>query len=55
MLSRVPPRDDRNELLHLRTLEPVERVLRRLVDPVTRLIPILLRELLAQALERIPD
>ena len=53
MLPRVSPREDRNELPHPRTPEPVEGMLGRLVDPVIGLIPVLVRELLPQALERI--
>ena len=39
MLPCVPPREDRHELPHLRTAEPVEGMLRRLVDPVTGFDP----------------
>ena len=53
MLPRVSPREDRNELPHPRIPEPVEGMLRSLVDPVTGLIPVLVRELFPQALERI--
>jgi CRP-like cAMP-binding protein len=54
MLPRVSPREDRHELPDPRTPEPVEGMLRCFVDPVTGLIPVLVRELLPQALERIP-
>src|SRR4029450_11282742 len=53
MLPRVSPREDRHELPDLRTPEPVEGMLGCFVDPVAGLIPVLVRELLAQALERI--
>ena len=55
MLPCVPPRAERHELPDLRAAEPVEGMLGCLVDPVTGLIPVLLRELLAQARELIPD
>ena len=53
MLSGVSPREDPNEASYLRVRESVESVPSGLIDPIFRLVYVLLRELLLQAGQRI--
>ena len=53
MLSGMSPREDPNEASYPHVRESVESVPSGLIDPIFRLVYVLLRELLLQAWQRI--